>query len=63
MRTPLHAFSRSTILNKTHSYQTEEFGTISEGIVTKICEDKYGATYFAISLISRVVILGLNHNT
>ncbi len=34
----------STVLNKPQSYHTEEFGTISKGIVTKICEDKFGAT-------------------
>ncbi len=34
----------STVLNKPQSYYTEEFGTISKGIVTKICEDKFGAT-------------------
>jgi len=34
----------STVLNKPQSYYTEEFGTISKSIVTKICEDKFGAT-------------------
>jgi hypothetical protein len=33
----------STVLSKPQSYHTEEFGTISKGLVTKICEDKFGA--------------------
>lgn len=33
----------STVSSKPHSYQTEEFGMVSKGLVTKICEDKFGA--------------------
>lgn len=33
----------STIPGKPHSYQTDEFGTVSKTQITKICEDKFGA--------------------
>jgi len=33
----------NTIPNKPQSYQTNEFGTISKNVISKICEDKFGA--------------------
>lgn len=33
----------STVLSKPQSYNTEEFGIVSKGLITKICEDKFGA--------------------
>ncbi len=33
----------NTLPNKPQSYQTDEFGTISKTVISKICEDKFGA--------------------